>query len=81
MTLPTDLSATIKERIETTIPKAQVQVMQGGNGHFSLTVVSEVFSGMTLIKQHQLVYSAITDLMSGPNAPVHAIDKMDLRTS
>ena len=43
--------------------------------------ISEVFERLALIKQHQLVYSAITDLMAVANAPVHAIDKMDLRTS
>lgn len=74
-----DLTTAIKQRIETKIPGAQVEVIQGGNGHFSLKVIAEVFDGLTQVKQHQLVYSAFTDLMSGAMPPVHAIDKMDLR--
>lgn len=30
-----------------------------GGGHFVVTVVSEQFVGLPLIKQHQLVYSAL----------------------
>jgi len=79
MTSPLDISVDVKQRIEKVIPGAQVEVINGGNGHFSLSVISEVFEGLSQVKQHQLVYSAITDLMSGATAPIHAIDKMDLR--
>ena len=77
--MTTDLTTEIKQRIENTIPDAQGEVIQGGNGHFSLKIIAEVFEGLSPVKQHQLVYSAFADLMSGANAPVHAIDKMDLR--
>lgn len=79
MTVPSDLTVKLKHRIETTLPSSQVEVIEGGNGHYALTVISEAFEGLTQVKQHQLVYSAFTDLMAGANAPVHAIDKMDLR--
>ena len=75
-----DLSTDIQQRIETKIPNAQVQVIQGSDKHYALIVISETFAGMSQVKQHQLVYSAITDLMTGNDAPIHAIDKMDLRT-
>ena len=81
MTLPSDLTDTIKQRIETAIPNAQVDVMVGGDKHYALKVISETFAGLTQVKQHQLVYSAIKDLMAGNDAPLHAIDKMDLRVS
>lgn len=81
MTLPSDLTDTIKQRIETAIPNAQVEVMPGGDRHYALKVISESFDNLTQVKQHQLVYAAITDLMSGNDAPIHAIDKMDLRVS
>jgi acid stress-induced BolA-like protein IbaG/YrbA len=81
MTIPSELSSEIKQRIETTIPGAQVEVVQGGDRHYALTVISSTFDGLPLVKQHQLVYSAITDLMAGDNAPIHAIDRMDLRVS
>ena len=81
MTLPSDLADEIKKRIETAIPNAHVEVMTGGDRHYALKIISESFDNMTQVKQHQLVYSAIKDLMSGNDAPIHAIDKMDLRIS
>ncbi len=81
MTSPSDLTDEIKNRIETAIPNAQVNVMAGGDRHYALKVISETFAGLTQVKQHQLVYSAINDLMAGNDAPIHAIDKMDLRVS
>ena len=81
MTLPSDLTDKIKQRIETAIPNAQVDVMAGGDRHYALKVISESFDGLSQVKQHQLVYATIKDLMSGDEAPIHAIDKMDLRVS
>ena len=81
MTLASDLTDTIKQRIESAIPNAQVEVMVGGDRHYALKVISESFDGLSQVKQHQLVYAAITDLMSGNDAPIHAIDKMDLRVN
>ena len=78
---PSELSSEIKKRIETAIPGAQAEVIQGGDKHYALTVISSSFDGLAQVKQHQLVYAAITDLMSGDNAPIHAIDRMDLRVS
>lgn len=73
-----DLSNEIKQRIETKIPGAEVEVISGGNAHFTLNITSKIFEGLSPVKQQQLVYSAITDLMAGDYAPVHAIDKMNL---
>jgi acid stress-induced BolA-like protein IbaG/YrbA len=42
--------------------------------------VSDVFEGRNRVQQHQLVYAAITDLMSGVQAPVHAVDRLECRT-
>jgi acid stress-induced BolA-like protein IbaG/YrbA len=81
MILPSDLTDNIKQRIETAIPNAQVDVMAGGDRHYALKVISESFDGLSQVKQHQLVYAAIKDLMSGDDALIHAIDKMDLRVS
>ncbi len=80
MDLTTDKSDEIEFRIKKKIPDAQIEVINSGERHYSLIVVSNVFEGLTQVKQHQLVYSAITDLLSGDNAPIHAIDRMDIRT-
>jgi BolA protein len=41
-----------------------------GAGHFTLTVVSPQFAGLTLVQRHRLVYNALGDLM---NTVIHAL--------
>ena len=60
---------------------AQSRVTVCGAGHFELRVTAAVFAGKTRVAQQRLVYAAITELMSGETAPVHAIDKMEIRVS
>ncbi len=79
MSLTPDISDQIKQRIEEAIPNTQAEVICGSDRHYTLTVISSSFNGLTQVKQHQLVYTTIKDLMSGDDAPIHAIDRMDLR--
>lgn len=37
----------------------QVQDLTGGGDHYQVMLVSEAFRGLSLIKQHQLVYAAL----------------------
>lgn len=76
-----DISSEIKIRIEKSIVNSQAEVTCGGNRHYSLTVMSNSFDGLTQVKQHQLVYATIKDLMAGNDAPIHAIDQMNIQTS
>ena len=69
----------ISTAITTAIEDAKVTVT-GGGGHFEIEVTSAEFAGKRILAQQRLVYSAITDLMAGDNAPVHAIDKMVCKT-
>jgi len=71
----------IREAIAAALPDAKIQVDPRGPGHFEICVVSTTFEGQSRVQQHQLVYGAITELMSGSDAPVHAIDKLECRTS
>jgi acid stress-induced BolA-like protein IbaG/YrbA len=68
----------VKSAILEAIPGAEVAV-SGGGGHFEIEVVSPVFEGKRILAQQRLVYSAITHLMAGDAAPVHAVDKMVCR--
>jgi len=54
------------------IPKAEVLVETfNGNDHLQVTVISSEFNGLSLVKQHQLVYSALkTELAS---EAIHAL--------
>lgn len=69
----------IEAAIRAAVPDAQVQVKAGGAGHFEVSVVAEAFRGKSMVQQHQLVYRAITPLMTGAAAPVHAIDRLQTK--
>jgi BolA protein len=42
----------------------------GGKGHFRLTIVSDAFSGMTLVQRHRLVHDALAPLLE---TDIHAL--------
>ena len=71
----------IREAIAAAVDGAEITIDPRGPGHFEIAVVSGAFEGKSRVQQHQLVYGAITELMSGPNAPVHAIDKLECRSA
>ena len=43
---------------------------RGGQGHFSVAIVSEAFSGKLPLARHRLVYAALGDMMS---TDIHAL--------
>ena len=46
------------------LPNSQVFVENlKGNDHLQVTVIATEFNGLSLVKQHQLVYSALKELM------------------
>jgi stress-induced morphogen len=65
-------AAEIKERIETAIPGALVEVEDytGGGDHFSATVTAPAFEGLSRLQQHRLVYEVFGDEVGGP---IHAL--------
>ena len=67
----------LKLRIEQAIPgaAANVEDLTGGGDHFRAEIVSDRFSGLSRIEQHQLVYSIFGAEIGGP---VHALS---LKTS
>ena len=69
----------VKAAIEAAIPDAQA-VVTGGGGHFEIEVVSAEFAGKRILEQQRLVYSAISHLMAGDTAPVHAVDRKVCKT-
>lgn len=69
----------LREAIERHIPDSRAEV-NGGGGHYTIEVTSLVFAGKNMLQSQRLVYSAITDLMKGDMAPVHAVDSLKTRT-
>ena len=49
---------------------SEIEDLTGTKDHFQAVVVSSSFEGLNRVRQHQAVYRALGDLMSGP---VHAL--------
>lgn len=49
------------------IPGAEVELtdLAGDGDHFKAVVISDAFTGLTRIKQHQMVYAALKGRMGG----------------
>ena len=67
----------IREAIESAIAGARAEVRCASPGHYEIRVASEAFAGQPKLRQHQMVYGAITPLMSGDAPPVHAVDRLE----
>ncbi len=65
----------IKQLIEAGIPGAQAHVRGEDGRHFEAVVVAAAFTGLNTVKQHQLVYGALSGQMRDD-----AIHALSLRT-
>ena len=58
--------------IKSKIPNSEVFVENlSGNDHLEVKVISSKFFGLSLVKQHQLVYSALKDELA--SEAIHAL--------
>ena len=57
----------IESLIKTALPDAQITIedLAGDGDHYAATVVSERFRGISRVKQHQIVYAALSGRMGG----------------
>ena len=54
------------------LPDAQVKVENlKGNDHLQVTVISSSFNGLSLVKQHKLVYAALKEELA--SEAIHAL--------
>ena len=54
------------------LPDSQVKVENlKGNDHLQVTVISSSFNGLSLVKQHKLVYSALKEEL--PSEALHPL--------
>lgn len=77
-----NLEQTIRARLNPLAPSAidiaddsadhagHAEAIRQGGGHFSLTVVSESFTGQSRIRRHQAVYALLADLIP---SQIHAL--------
>ena len=66
-------SEQVGDAIRRSIPDAKVTVedLNGGGDHLQVNVVSKAFAGLSLIRQHQLVYGALKDQLA--SEVIHAL--------
>jgi len=74
---PEETAGRIRAAISCAMPDAVVEVTPQGPGHFEIKVTDAAFEGLSRVKQQQLVYGTITELMAGSNPPVHAVDRLE----
>jgi stress-induced morphogen len=62
----------VRRLILQAFPDAEIEVsdLTGTQDHYQARVVSRAFAGKSPVEQHQLVYAALGDAMSGP---IHAL--------
>ena len=64
--------AEVIKLITNKIPNSKVLVENlKGNDHLQVTVISSRFNGLSLVKQHQLVYSALKEELA--TEAIHAL--------
>ncbi len=69
----------LREALEAAFEGDAVEV-RGSGGHFEIKIVSKLFEGENRVARQRRVYKAITQLMSGDAAPVHAVDRLTTET-
>lgn len=60
----------IKSLIEQGVPGSQA-IVSGTEGKYEATVISERFEGMSMVKEHQLVYSTVKSQIA--SGALHAL--------
>ncbi len=69
MVTSTQVGAAIKRLLPDA--KVTIDVLNGTGDHLQVNVVSNAFEGLSLIKQHQLVYEALKDELA--SEAIHAL--------
>ena len=57
----------VKEKILSAFIDAKIQVVDttGMGNHFSVVVISDKFDGKSLVQRHQMVYTSVSDVLTG----------------
>jgi stress-induced morphogen len=65
----------ITRLLEAALPGATIKVMDttGTGDHFSAMIKAPQFAGISMVKQHQIVYQALGPYVQGSHAPIHAL--------
>ncbi len=69
------LQEEIVRRIQEAHPGAEVEMVDltGTQDHWQARIVTQSFDGMSRIARQRSIYAALSDLMAGSSAPIHAL--------
>ncbi len=64
---------TVSSAIKRALPDAKITIadLSGGGDHLQVSVVSKAFAGLSLIRQHQIIYAALKDELA--TEAIHAL--------
>ena len=65
----------IAHLLKESFPGSTIKIddLAGDGNHYSASVIAKEFKGLSRVKQHQLVYSALKGRMDGSNGQLHAL--------
>ena len=72
--------AELEQHLRTAFPDGQIAItdLAGDNDHYSAKIVARAFTGLSKVRQHQLVYAALKGKMGGE---LHALQLETLEPS
>ena len=65
----------IEDLLKESFPSSNIKIddLAGDGNHYSATIIAKEFKGLSRVKQHQLVYSALKGKMDGSDGQLHAL--------
>ena len=68
-------AAQIERLLRDAFPGARVEIrdLAGDGNHYAATVVAEQFRGKNRVQQQRMVNQALSSILAGQNAPLHAL--------
>lgn len=68
-------AAQIERLLRDAFPGARVEIrdLAGDGNHYAATVVAEEFRGKNRVQQQRMVNQALSSILAGQNAPLHAL--------
>ena len=65
----------IEVLLKESFPSSNIKIddLAGDGNHYSATIIAREFKGLSRVKQHQLVYSALKGKMDGSDGQLHAL--------
>ncbi|MDT8343815.1 MAG: BolA family transcriptional regulator [Thermohalobaculum sp.] len=68
-------AAQIEHLLREAFPGARIEIrdLAGDGNHYAATVVAEQFRGKNRVQQQRMVNQALSSILAGQNAPLHAL--------